>query len=140
MLSAAREAEMRQRRRRELLREREAYAAFYDQYDVLIGLLCGAAHEGVQTEMEAEYQQRRGWFFVNYPPLKRTLERFLPDDSDPNRAARRPGDCFEALYHPATIAEMLASDGGYLIPRLLQIQAALEGWETSLNERWNACL
>src|SRR5687768_3979990 len=54
--AASRDAYLRLRWQQDLARERRGYAALYEQYDALVGLLCAAAHEGIQPDMEAKYR------------------------------------------------------------------------------------
>ena len=119
----------------DLRRNRRGYIEFYDQYDALIGLLCLSAHEGLKSEYEVEYRERRAYFTKRYPGLKASLTPHLdPDAGDtyPARRGPRPCDAFEALFMPETIGAMLESDGGNLIGRMMRTQAALMAWDAGL--------
>lgn len=138
---AARDDYLRLRWREDLVRERAAFDAFYDQYDALVGLLCLAAHEGLEPRMEAEYTERRAWFCARYPKMKLLLAAHLQNDTSdtlPGLWGRRSCDAFEALFYPGTIAEMLESDGGNLIGRLMRTQSALESWDADLSRKEEA--
>ena len=137
----ARDAYLRLRWQHDLQRERRDYDGFYEQYDDLVGLLCGAAHEGVQPWMEEAYRSRREWFCLHYPAIKQTVSTHLdgdPSDGVAGRFGRRACDAFEALFFPATIAAMFQMDGGNLIGRLMRTQAALAAWEESISHREGA--
>ena len=140
--AAARDAYLNLRWRQDIERERRGYASLYEQYDALVGLLCLAAHEGVEPALEEAYRERRAWFCAHYPGLKRTLSAYLendPSDGVSGRFGRRACDAFEALFFPATIDLMLATDGGNLIGRLMRTQAALIAWKDSLDSHEQAC-
>ncbi len=128
-----------ERLRADLARERDGYEVLNARYDTLVGVLCAAAHEGIEPEMENEYRALRTWFRAHYPRAKRSLSPFVPPDASDGvtgRFGRRAAcDAFEALFFPHTIAVMLAADGGNLIGRLLRTQEALAGWQRSIQRR-----
>lgn len=132
---------LRLRWREDLARERAAFTEFYDQYDSLVGLLCLAAHEGIEPRMETEYRERRAWFCARYPKVKSLLNAHLEGDASdtlPGLWGRRACDAFEALFYPASIAAMLETDNGNLIGRLMRTQTALGLWETNLTRKESA--
>ncbi len=138
----ARDAYLHLRWRQDIDRERRGYTSLYEQYDALVGLLCLAAHEGVEPELEEAYRERRAWFCAHYPGWKRTISAYLendPSDGVSGRFGRRACDAFEALFFPGTIDAALAADGGNLIGRLMRTQAALLAWKESLDQREQTC-
>ena len=44
----------------------------------------------------------------------------------------RAADSFEALYLPATIADLLEADGGNLIGRMIHTQTVLGAWDAHI--------
>jgi hypothetical protein len=121
-----------------LVRDWQRYESFERHHDALIGVLCAAAHTGVEPDMETEYRALRAWFCHNYPLVKSQLTPFLqthPSDGVAGRFGRRACDAFEALFFPQTIAAMLGADGGNLIGRMMRTQEALEAWERGLARR-----
>ena len=136
--SAARDDYLRLRWRQDLARERRTYEALSREHDALVGVLCAAAHEGLQPGMEDDYKTLRAWFCIHYPEAKRALSVYLeydPSDGVTGRFGRRSCDAVEALFFPPSIAAMLASDGGNLIGRLVRIQEALAAWQKSIARR-----
>ena len=126
------------RPRTDLARERERHDLLNTRYEALVGVLCAAAHEGLEPGMEDEYRNLRAWFSVHYPRAKRSLAPFVRADSSDGvtgRFGRRACDAFEALFFPHTVAAMLATDGGNLIGRLLRTQEALAAWQRSIARR-----
>jgi len=124
--------------REEVLRERSLYREFYDQFDNLVALLCLAAHEGLKPGQEAEYRTRRVWFCDNYPTVKKRVHQHLESDSSDTLPAfwgRRSCDAFEALFHSHSIEQMLETDNGNLIGRLIRTQEALAAWDDALTEQ-----
>jgi hypothetical protein len=118
-----------------LVRDWQRFEAINRHYDALVGVLCAAAHTGVEPDMETEYGDLRVWFCQNYPRAKPMLTPFLqtdPSDGVAGRFGRRSCDAFEALFFPQTIAAMLQADGGNLIGRLMRTQEALAAWERGL--------
>lgn len=139
---AAKNEYLRLRWLEDLQRERRAFAAFYDQHDALVGLLCLAAQEGATPAIEGEYAVRRAWFCAHYPPLKRTIGMHLlpkPPGVAPLSWGRRGCDAFEALFSAPTLTAALARDGGRLIDCLTRTQVALEFWEKSIAREESAC-
>lgn len=134
-----RDAALRDRLRADLAHERDGYELLNERYDALVGVLCAAAHEGIEPGMEDEYRALRTWFCAHYPQAKRTLAPFVlsdPSDGVTGRLGRRAAcDAFEALFFPHTIAAMLAADGGNLIGRLLRTQEALAAWQRGIRRR-----
>lgn len=123
----------------DLVCERASYEKLNARYDALVGVLCAAAHEGIEPDMEEEYRALRTWFCAWYPRAKRALAPFVqadPSDGVTGRFGRRAAcDAFEALFFPQTIAVMLAADGGNLIGCLLRTQEALAAWQRSIRRR-----
>lgn len=125
----------------DLDREQERYDALFARYDDLVGVLCAAAHEGIEPHMETEYRALRTWLCAHYPQSKRALSPFLQTDASDGvtgRFGRRACDAVEALFFPQTIAAMLASDNGNLIGRLLRTQEAFLAWQRGLTRRRHA--
>lgn len=135
---AARDSYLRLRWAEDLKRERAAYDEFFDQYDEMVGLLCLAAHQGIEPGFEDEYQRRRVYFTSRYPHVKGYLAPHLendPSDVQAGRWGRRSCDAFEAMFAPHSIAAMLETDGGNLIGRMCRTQVALAAWEQSIARR-----
>ena len=136
--AAAGDVYLRLRWREDISRRRSLFEAFYDQYDELIGLLCLAAHQGIEPHQEDEYGKRRAWFASNYPHrVQGVIAPYLTSDASDSMPGiwgrgRRGCDAFEALYLPPTIAAMLEADGGNLIGRMMRTQEALMAWDAQL--------
>lgn len=128
--------------REDAQRARALYEEFYDQCEALIGLLCLAAHQGVERKLEREYVERRQWFTANYGQRVRQLvaPHLTSDASDtaPALWGRRTVDAFEALYLPPSIRASLEHDNGDLIGRLMRAQEALGAWDEHLRREEGA--
>ncbi len=122
----------------DLKRERASFDEFYGHYDMLVGLLCLAAHEGNSAKIETEYKERRGFFVGHYPRIKQYLTAHLAADANdtlPTLFGRRACDAFEAMFAPLSVAALLETDNGHLIGRMMRSNAALAGWESDLEMR-----
>ncbi len=129
---------LRVRWQEDLKRERASFDEFYDQYDGLIGLLCLAAHEGNSPKIEEEYKEKRGFFTARYPRIKQYIVSHLQTDANdtlPTLWGRRACDTFEAMFSPATVANLIETDNGHLIERMMRANTALAAWETDLEKR-----
>ncbi|MBC8103989.1 MAG: hypothetical protein H7Z41_15555 [Cytophagales bacterium] len=128
--------------REDVKRSRALFDSFFDQYDSLVGLLCLAAHQGIEPHLEEEYRERRRWFASNYPQrIQRLIEPYQvrdAADSVPGIWGPRSCDVFEALYLPSTIGAMLETDGGNLIGRMIRAQEALAAWEATIRREESA--
>lgn len=135
------DAQLRLRWRQELFCERDWYEDFANQYEVLVGLLCVAAQEGVTQAREQRYQACRAWFNSHYAELKPMLGAYLEADGGdtiPGRWGRRACDGFEALFTSATLRAALVTDNGNLINRLMRTQTALGRWDDAIARREKA--
>jgi len=123
-------------------RAQHIYEEFYDRYDSLIGLVCLAAHQGIEPHLEEEFRERRAWFVSNYPQrVQPLIARYLETDAADTVSTiwgRRACDLFEALYQPQSIAALLEADGGNLIGRMMRAQRALGAWEEHLRRASDA--
>ncbi len=147
---AAQNDYLRVRWQAELSRERALFEEFFDHYDALVGLVCLAAQEGVETWQEEKFSQQRSWFVAHYERAQRHISPRLSSSgdtgdkpADARRATpweRRKGgtDIFETLFRPASISHLLAGDNGALIGVLTSAQEALTAWDRDLERREKA--
>jgi hypothetical protein len=94
-------------------------AAFEARFSDLIELICDAAQAGrVEPLMDAQYTVLRAWLYEHFP----SVVPHLPSDA--------PGD-FEPLFHPPTLAAILADDQGELMGYLMRTQHAICAWKNA---------
>lgn len=107
---------------------------FVAQYEQFTGVLCAAARHGVNHEYETEYAGLRRWFVTHYYRVAARVRPYLDAEfaGDGVQVAvadyagqKRVLDALEALFLPPTLRDVLAHDGGSLIPRVARLSEAV---------------
>jgi len=108
---------------------REQLAEFYNRYEDLVDILCGAARYGPDPGLEARYGQVRSWMMRGYGELRPYATAYLMfDESDATQSLALHGyggDAFEALFAATTLDEFLRVDDGLMMSRIERTREAL---------------
>lgn len=102
---------------------------FYERYEALVDVLCGASNYGPDGRLEAKYAELRTWMQRNYPAQRLYVVAFLRFDTKDAEQALSwhglAGDAFEALFAAPTLADFLRVDDGQMIWRIERTRNAL---------------
>lgn len=99
-------------------RQREQFLAFYEHYEQLVDVLCWAARDTVHDGCDEQYRQVREWLLKHYAPVRRAMTPFIRQvlsegDGNPQE------DPFEKLFAPAHVMQVIESDEGDLLGRII---------------------
>ncbi|MDW8289370.1 MAG: hypothetical protein RMM06_01495 [Armatimonadota bacterium] len=99
-------------------RQREQFLAFYEHYEQLVDLLCWAARDTVHDGCDEQYQRVRAWLRQHYAPLRKAMAPFirqvlLETGGNPQQ------DPFEPLFAPTHVMQVIESDAGDLLGRII---------------------
>ncbi|MCX7799477.1 MAG: hypothetical protein N2109_03960 [Fimbriimonadales bacterium] len=114
----AAEAGRARRQRLESLRE------FERAWESLDGVLRDALAQGPDDRLEERYRRARPALLRSYPALKPVLGAYLPTEPPRHRFGSPPDD-FERLFHPTTLARVLAGDRAPTVETLERMRAAV---------------
>jgi hypothetical protein len=103
------------------VRRRQDFAAFEQQYEALVDLLCWAAQQDVPMEHDAHYKELRQWMCTHYRKVRSLLRPYWLEPGVPE-----PIDPFEALFAAESIAAFINAPDG--ISDLMVTRAALKAY------------
>jgi len=104
---------------------REALAQFHLIYEDLVEVICDAGNYGPTSALSSRYTELVEEYRVAYPGVQAYLEHFL----DTNVALRQP---FMRLSVRPTLAELIETDTGALIPDILATRRAIVAYQQHL--------
>lgn len=108
---------------------REQLAEFYQRYEDLVDILCGAARYGPDPSLEAKYGVIRSWMMRCYTNIRPYAVAYLMfDETDASQSLALHGyggDAFEALFAATTLEEFLRVDDGLMMSRIARTREAL---------------
>ena len=104
---------------------REALAQFHLIYEDLVEVICDAGNYGPTSALSSRYLELVEEYRVAYASVQAYLEHFL----DANIALRQP---FMRLSIRSTLAELIETDTGALIPDILATRRAIVAYQQHL--------
>lgn len=110
---------------------REQFLQFYEQYELLVDLLCWAARDTVHDGCDQRYQRVRQWMRANYPIIRHALLPFTRELLRERREDLR-GDLFEPLFAPPHVMQVIEQDSGDLLERIILTREVLSRYDAHL--------
>jgi hypothetical protein len=102
---------------------------FYSSYEELVTLLCDAAQYGPVSQSEREYQRLRSLLQAGYLKVRRYVVAFLrysPEDAQVGISLwGKSADAFEALVAAPSLEELLRTEDGSMVSRVMRTREAL---------------
>lgn len=109
--------------------QRQLLAEFYQDFERLSDLICDAARCGNGAPFQAAYSEVRADLMHQFPAIQPHLIAHI--DCDPTdveigmQFAGRPTDAVEALFVSESLQDVIDSDGGGLMNRLIRARSGL---------------
>lgn len=108
---------------------RDQLIEFYNRYEDLVDVLCGAARYGPDPSLESKYGELRTWMMRCYAGIRPYATAYLMfDEADASQSLALHGyggDAFEALFAATTLDEFLRVDDGLMMSRIARTREAL---------------
>jgi hypothetical protein len=97
-------------------------------------VLCWAARDTVHDGCDEKYQQVRDWMLKHYAPVRRAMAPVIRQvlaeaDNNPQE------DPFEKLFAPAHVMQVIESDGGDLLGRIILTRDIVARYDAHLRAK-----